>query len=127
MPITGRNTGISRQAASRVRAAQLEAECLELRRERPDPPRDRHRTRCRTLDRLQARRPRLGAVIEHNREEAASLRDLEVMRLDELQAALWHQAVDECDTRAINRILRIMERRAPSSSASMRPCSVRPK
>ena len=33
-----------------------------------------------------------------------------------MQAALWEQAVDECDTRAIDRILRIMERRAKSLS-----------
>jgi hypothetical protein len=53
----------------------------------------------------------LAAVNAGCREQAQELRALEALRLDQMQAALWQQATDG-DVRAIDRILRIMERRA---------------
>jgi hypothetical protein len=53
----------------------------------------------------------LAAVNAGCREQAQELRALEALRLDQLQAALWERATDG-DVRAIDRILRIMERRA---------------
>jgi len=55
----------------------------------------------RALDRLLERLP----------EEAARVRRLELERLDAMQRALWDQAMGG-DVKAINTILRIMERRA---------------
>jgi hypothetical protein len=104
--------GLSRNAASRVRAAQLEERCLELRASGLSFREIACELGVSVSGAYKAVARGLVAANEHNREEAASLRDLEVMRLDQLQAALWEQAVDECDTRAIDRVLRIMERRA---------------
>jgi DNA-binding CsgD family transcriptional regulator len=103
---------LSRQAASRVRAAQLEERCLDLRASGLS-----FREIARNLNVVPSTAYKavargLAAANEHNREEAASLRDLEVMRLDQLQAALWTRAIDDGDHQAIDRVLRIMERRA---------------
>ena len=95
-----------------MRTAELEAECLRLRREGLTHRAIAARLGVAPATAYRRIRHALDEINERNVEEAASLRDLEVMRLDEMQAALWEQAVDECDTRAIDRVLRIMERRA---------------
>jgi preprotein translocase subunit SecD len=95
-----------------VRAAQLEAQCLQLRASGLSFREIACELSVAPSTAFKAVARGLAAANERNVEEAASLRDLEVMRLDEMQAALWEQAVDECDTRAIDRVLRIMERRA---------------
>ena len=102
---------VSRQGPSRVRAAQLEQKCLELRsaglsfreiaRELKVAPATAYKAVARGL----------AAVNAGCREQAQELRALEALRLDQLQAALWERATDG-DVRAIDRILRIMERRA---------------
>ena len=50
-------------------------------------------------------------LAERCREEAAHVRDLELQRLDALYLKAW-EAVEEGDLPAIDRCLRIMERRA---------------
>jgi hypothetical protein len=94
-----------------VRAAQLEQKCLELRsaglsfreiaRELKVAPATAYKAVARGL----------AAVNAGCSEQAQELRALEALRLDQMQAALWQQATDG-DVRAIDRILRIMERRA---------------
>ena len=101
----------SRQAPSRVRAAQLEQKCLELRsaglsfreiaRELKVAPATAYKAVARGL----------AAVNAGCREQAQELRALEALRLDQMQAALWEQATDG-EVKAIDRVLRIMERRA---------------
>ena len=102
---------ISRQGPSRVRTAELEAECLRLRREGLT-----HRAIAARLGVAPAtayRRVRhaLDEVNERNLEDAGTLRTLEMLRLDELQNAIWQRATDG-DVRALDRILAIMARRA---------------
>ena len=102
---------VSRHGPSRVRAAQLEEKCLELRsaglsfreiaRELKVAPATAYKAVARGL----------AAVNAGCREQAQELRTLEALRLDQMQAALWEQATDG-DVRAIDRVLRIMERRA---------------
>ena len=53
----------------------------------------------------------LDAVNARNIEDAGTLRDIEAMRLDELQAAIWQKAV-EGEGAAIDRVLHVMARRA---------------
>ena len=53
----------------------------------------------------------LDEINERNLEDAGTLRSLEMLRLDELQNAIWQRAIDG-DGRALDRILAIMARRA---------------
>jgi hypothetical protein len=49
----------------------------------------------------------------HNREQAEEVRRLELLRLDEMAQAIWPQTVSaNPDLFAVDRLLRIMERRA---------------
>ena len=94
-----------------MRTAELEAECLRLRREGLT-----HRAIAARLGVAPAtayRRVRhaLDQVNQRNVEDAGTLRDLEAMRLDALQEAVWQQALDG-DGKALDRILAIMGRRA---------------
>ena len=93
-----------------MRTAELEAECLRLRREGLT-----HRAIAARLGVAPAtayRRVRhaLDEVNQRNVEDAGTLRDLEAMRLDALQEAVWQQALDG-DGKALDRILAIMGRR----------------
>lgn len=102
---------ISRQAPSKVKTAKLEAECLRLRLEGLT-----HREIAAQLGVAPATAYRrvhhaLEEINRQNAEEAGMLRDLEALRLDELQSAIWQQAL-EGDGGAINRVLAIMTRRA---------------
>lgn len=56
-------------------------------------------------------RRELAALNQATREEAAHLRDFELQRLDQLQAAHWEKALQGCAS-ATDRILAIMTRRA---------------
>jgi hypothetical protein len=56
-------------------------------------------------------RRELAALNQATREEAAHLRDIELRRLDELQAVHWPKALQGCVS-ATDRILAIMTRRA---------------
>jgi DNA-binding CsgD family transcriptional regulator len=101
----------SRQAPSKVKTAQLESECLRLRLDGLT-----HREIAAQLGVAPATAYRrvhhaLEEINQHNAEEAGMLRDLEALRLDDLQSAIWRQALDG-DGGAINRILAIMTRRA---------------
>ena len=101
---------ISRQGPSKVRTAELEAECLRLRREGLT-----HRAIAARLGVAPAtayRRVRhaLDQVNARTVEDAATLRSLEMLRLDELQNAIWQRAIDG-DGKALDRVLAIMTRR----------------
>lgn len=101
----------SAQGPDRLRTALREQECLRLRldglshreiaAELGIAPSTAYKRVHHALEDVNAR----------NAEEAENLRTLEMLRLDELQNALWERAVDG-DDKAIGRILTIMERRA---------------
>ncbi len=102
---------LSQQAPGKVRTAFLERECLRLRMEGLS-----HRAIARELGvapstaykRVQHA---LQDLNRGNAAQAAELRDLEILRLDELQEAVWEKAVDG-DLHALDRVLAIMARRA---------------
>jgi hypothetical protein len=102
---------VSRRGPSRVRAAQLQDRCLELRANGLSFREIARELKVAPATAYKAVARGLAAVNENCREEAQELRALEALRLDQMQAALWQQATDG-DVRAIDRILRIMERRA---------------
>jgi DNA-binding CsgD family transcriptional regulator len=101
----------SRQAPSKVRTATLERDCLRLRMEGLS-----HRDIARELGIAPStayKRVQHG-LLELNRgnaAQAAELRDLEALRLDEMQDAVWEKAL-EGDLGATDRVLAIMARRA---------------
>ena len=102
---------ISRQGPSRVRAAQLQDRCLQLRANGLSFREIARELKVAPATAYKAVARGLAAVNAGCREQAQELRALEALRLDQMQAALWQQATDG-DVRAIDRILRIMERRA---------------
>jgi DNA-binding CsgD family transcriptional regulator len=102
---------ISRQGPSKVRTAKLEEECLRLRLDGLT-----HREIAAELGIAPSTaykrvRHALEDVNARNAGEAENLRTLEMLRLDELQNALWEKAIDG-DDKALGRVLAIMERRA---------------
>ena len=103
---------VSRQGPSRVRAAQLQDRCLELRANGLSFREIARELKVAPATAYKAVARGLAAVNAGCREQAQELRALEALRLDQMQAALWQQAIDERDCKAIDRILRIMERRA---------------
>jgi DNA-binding CsgD family transcriptional regulator len=103
---------VSRQGPSRVRAAQLQDRCLELRANGLSFREIARELKVAPATAYKAVARGLAAVNAGCREQAQELRALEALRLDQMQAALWQQAIEERDVRAIDRILRIMERRA---------------
>jgi DNA-binding CsgD family transcriptional regulator len=102
---------ISRQGPSKVRTAELEAECLRLRREGLTHREIAARLGVAPATAYRRIRHALDEVNERNVEDATTLRSLEMLRLDELQNAIWQRATDG-DVRALDRILAIMTRRA---------------
>jgi len=64
-----------------------------------------HRYACNDFRRV------LKKTREETRQEAEDARDLELMRLDEMQRGLWEKAAAG-DTQAVSAALRVMERRA---------------
>ena len=103
--------GTSKTAPRRLTAAERRREAVRLRRE--------GETLDRIADELGCSRP---AVIKHIRTALADLaestqaetvewRAIELERLDALQRAIWDKAMDG-DVAAIDRMLRIMERRS---------------
>jgi DNA-binding CsgD family transcriptional regulator len=102
---------ISRQAPSTVRTAMLERECLRLRAEGLS-----HRAIARQLHIAPSTAYKrvahaLQELHRSNAEQAVALRELEALRLDEMQDAIWEQALDG-DLHALDRILAIMARRS---------------
>jgi len=113
---------ISRQAPSKVKTATLEAECLRLRLEGLT-----HREIAAQLGVAPATAYRrvhhgLEEINQQNAEEAGMLRDLEALRLDELQSAIWQQAIAG-DGGAINRVLAIMTSQRTRCSDGALPAS----
>jgi hypothetical protein len=102
---------VSRLAPARLRTAALEEECLRLRREGLSHRQIASRLGIVPSTAYKRIRHGLSEVNERNLESATELRALETQRLDELQQAIWEQAAGG-DLKAIDRILRIMERRA---------------
>jgi len=103
---------VSRQGPSRVRAAQLQDRCLQLRANGLSFREIARELKVAPATAYKAVARGLAAVNAGCREQAQELRALEALRLDQMQAALWQQAIEERDCKAIDRILRIMERRA---------------
>lgn len=54
-----------------------------------------------------------------NADNVESMRNLDLMRLDQLQQAIWHQAVVLGDIQSIQTILKIIERRAKLAGLDM--------
>ena len=94
-----------------MRTAELEAECLRLRREGLTHREIAARLGVAPATAYRRVRHALDQVNERTVEDAATLRSLEMLRLDELQEALWQRATDG-EVRAIDRVLHIMARRA---------------
>jgi DNA-binding CsgD family transcriptional regulator len=101
---------ISRQGPSKVRTAELEAECLRLRREGLTHRAIAARLGVAPATAYRRLRHALDEINERNLEDAGTLRGLEMLRLDELQNAIWQRAIDG-DGKALDRILAIMGRR----------------
>lgn len=102
---------LSRQGPSKVRTAMLERECLRLRMEGLS-----HRAIARELGVAPSTAYKrvqhgLHELNRGNAAQAAELRELEALRLDEMQDAVWEKAA-EGDFHAVDRVLAIMARRA---------------
>ena len=102
---------ISTQAPAKVRAAAREEQCLKLRLAGLT-----HRAIAAQLSIAPSTaykrvRHALDGVNQRTTQEAESLRALELARLDELQCALWEQALAG-ELKAVDRVLKVMERRA---------------
>jgi hypothetical protein len=94
-----------------VRTAELEAECLRLRRDGLTHREIAARLGVAPATAYRRIRHGLDQINERNLEDAGTLRSLEMLRLDELQNAIWQRATDG-EVRALDRILAIMTRRA---------------
>jgi transposase len=94
-----------------VRTAELEAECLRLRRDGLTHREIAARLGVAPATAYRRVRHALDQINERNVEDAGTLRALEMLRLDELQNAIWQRAIDG-DGKALDRILAIMARRA---------------
>jgi len=102
---------LSRQAPGKVKTAFLERECLRLRMEGLS-----HRAIARELGVAPSTAYKrvqhgLRELNRANAAQAAELRRLEALRLDEMQDAVWEKAA-EGDPHAVDRVLAIMARRA---------------
>jgi hypothetical protein len=87
---------------------ELESKVLELRRAGVHPTeiaRQLHISKATVYARIK------GGLTRTLKEPAAEVRDLEADRLDRLQAAIWPKAL-RGDLRAVDRVIRISERRA---------------
>ena len=102
---------LSRQGPGRVRTALLEEQCLHLRREGCSHREIAARLGIAPSTAYKRVRHALDAVNARNAEEAGGLRALELLRLDELQEAIWDNALGG-EERSVGRVLAIMERRA---------------
>lgn len=102
---------LSRQGPGKVKTAFLERECLRLRMEGLS-----HRAIARELGVAPSTAYKrvhdgLHELNHGNAAQAAELRELEALRLDEMQDAVWEKAIDG-DLRALDRVLAIMARRS---------------
>ena len=102
---------LSRQRPIKVRTALLEERCLALRLEGLTHREIAKRLGIAPSSAYKRVRHALDAVNARNAEEAGRLRALELLRLDELQEAVWEKAL-EGETKPLARVLTIMERRA---------------
>lgn len=102
---------ISAQGPGRLRTAELEEECLRLRREGLTHRQIAARLGVAPSTAYKRVRHGLDEINQRNVESAEQLRTMELARLDELQNAIWERAT-EGELRAIDAVLRIMERRA---------------
>ncbi|MFP4137465.1 MAG: helix-turn-helix domain-containing protein [Halomonas sp.] len=104
--------GKSRSGASQSRAAQRRAEAMRYRLTGLSYDGIAKRLGC---SRSQAHRlvtKELQELAKQAREDAEAVREMELARLDRLQQALWEQATDDGNHGAVDRLLRVMERRA---------------
>ncbi len=101
---------ISRQGPGKVRTAKLEAECLRLRLDGLTHREIAAQLGVAPSTAFKRVAHALGEVNARNAEQAEDLRVLEMLRLDELQNAVWERAI-EGDDKALGRVLAIMERR----------------
>ena len=102
---------LSKQAPGKVRTAFLERECLRLRMEGLSHRAIAHELGVAKSTAYKRVQHGLQELNRGNAAQAAELRELEALRLDELQDAVWEKAVDG-DPRAVDRVLAIMARRS---------------
>ncbi|MBK5937161.1 helix-turn-helix domain-containing protein [Halorhodospira halophila] len=103
--------GTSKTAAARINSAHRKAQALELRQSGMTYAAIGGELGISNAQAYRLVSAALREIREQAREEAEQLRDLEAARLDQLQHALWDKALGG-DLRAIDRLLRISERRA---------------
>jgi len=94
-----------------VRTAKLEAECLRLRLDGLTHREIAAQLGVAPSTAFKRVAHALSEVNARNAEQAEDLRALELLRLDELQNAIWERAIDG-DDKAMGRVLAIMDRRA---------------
>ena len=98
-------------SGQRLTAAQRKARALELRQQGSTFQEIAREVGCGTTRAYQYVNGELQKLAQQCEESATLLRTLESERLDRLQAAIWEQA-ENGELRAVDRILKVMERRA---------------
>ncbi|KKW13332.1 MAG: hypothetical protein UY48_C0002G0023 [Candidatus Gottesmanbacteria bacterium GW2011_GWB1_49_7] len=108
-----KSTCTSKTGGRRIGEAEREAKAVELRRQGKNY--DQIAATVGFADRsgaFRAVKRALERLRKQTTEEAVVLLRLENDRLDVLQAAIWEQAVEQGDLFAVDRLLRLMQRRA---------------
>jgi len=123
---------VNRTHSTRLRASQRRLRCLELRKAGKTYTEIGAEIGITASGAYRAVAREMQRLAETARDTAVQVRDLELDRLDALQAASWGKAMDG-DATATNAILRIMERRArllgldaPEKVAPTSPDGTRP-
>ncbi len=102
---------VSLQGPSKVSTAKLEADCLRLRMDGLSHRKIAARLGVAPSTAYKRIHHALAQINAKTAEDAKTMRTLEALRLDELQAALWEKAIAGHGP-SIDRILAIMARRA---------------
>ena len=102
---------LSTQGPAKLKTAQLEEECVRLRLAGLTHRQIAAELGVAPSSAYKRVRHALDEVNKHVSEDAEELRTLELLRLDELQSAIWERAL-EGDDKALRGVLSIMSRRA---------------
>jgi len=102
---------VSLQGPSKIRTARLEADCLRLRMDGLSHRKIAARLGVAPSTAYKRIHHALVQINSQTAEDAKTMRTLEALRLDELQAALWEKATSGHGP-SIDRVLAIMARRA---------------
>lgn len=103
--------GLSKTAPNRLSAAERRSESVRLRREGATLDYIAAELHCSRTAVIKHLRTALADLAESTHTEAAEWRAMELERLDALHRAIWERALSG-DLPTIDRVLRIMERRA---------------